>query len=116
MIRLLKQGEYSLIETFDRTKILNLDDKIRYAWINAVRIGDILVSTRKKFNPSNIISTGAFRLYDVKDEPDLTDLEHLELFVGKGDWQGYLLPKGLPNGIRRHRIIPTKEVITKTTH
>jgi hypothetical protein len=35
--------------------------------------------------------------------------------VGKGTWQGYLLPTGLPDDKKkRNRIIPTDEVITKT--
>jgi hypothetical protein len=38
---------------------------------------------------------------------------HLELSIGKGQWQGYLLLTGLPtNKKRRNRIIPTKEVIS----
>ena len=115
MIRLIDQGKYLLTETYDRTKILNLDDQ-HFAWINAGEIGDILVATKREFNPSSVMAIGSFRLYDVKDEPKLTDLEHLELFIGDGRWQGYLLPKGLPNGVKRHRIVPTREIITKSTH
>jgi hypothetical protein len=115
VIKVSKSGKYSLIETFDHTKILTLDDKARYAWINASGIGDILVSTHKKFNPSATISTGAYRMYGVKNEPKLTDLVHLELFVGNGHWQGYLLPTGLPtNSEKRNRVIPTNELITVT--
>ncbi len=116
MIKLEDTGKYILYETFDHTKILELDDNDRFAWIIAGEIGDILVSTQKKFNALTVLSKGNFRLYDVKNEPELTDLQHLELFAGDGHWQGYLLPKGLPNGVRRHRIVPTKEIITKTTH
>lgn len=115
MIKLLKTGKYSLIETFDHTKILTLDDKSSYAWIKAAEIGDILVSTHKKFNPETIISTGSYRLYGVRDESELTDLSHLELFVGDGRWQGYLLPTGLPRGAKkRNKIIPTNEIITRS--
>jgi len=61
-----------------------------------------------------MLSLGQFRLYDVKDEPKLTDLIHLELFVGGGLWQGYLLPTGLPTDKdKRNRIIPTDELITR---
>lgn len=116
MIKLSKKGKYSLIETFDHTKILILDDKISFAWVNTETIGDILVATKKKFNALNTLAAGSYRLYDVKQEPSLTDLEHIELLVGEGNWQGYLLPKGLPNGVTRHKIIPTKEIITKVTH
>jgi hypothetical protein len=116
VIKLLKSGKYTLAETFDHTKILTLDDKNRYAWIEAAKIGEILVSSQKKFSSSQLIAAGNYRLYEVKDEPDLTDLEHLELFVGEGHWQGYLLPMGLPNGVKRRRIVATNEIITKTTH
>jgi hypothetical protein len=38
---------------------------------------------------------------------------HLELEVGEGYWQGYLLLSGLPNDDhKRARIIPTTETIT----
>ena len=43
------QGKYSLVETFDHTKILMLDDKASFAWVSAGTIGDILVKTNKKF-------------------------------------------------------------------
>jgi hypothetical protein len=116
MIRLIDQGKYNLFETFEHTKILNVGDQ-HFAWINAGGdIGDILVATKRDFNPSATISRGTYRLYDIKGEPKLTDLLHLELFIGDGKWQGYLLPKGLPNGVKRHKIIATSEIITKTTH
>ena len=115
MIRLLKQGKYSLTETFDHTKILMLDEYKKFAWVNATNIGDILVSTHRKFNPSATISTGTYRMYEVKDESKLTDLVHLELFVGNGRWQGYLLPTGLPtNSKKRNRVIATNEIITRS--
>jgi hypothetical protein len=115
MIIMLEHGKYSLFETHDNTKILMLDDKEKFAWIKAQGIGDILVLTKKVFIPGLIVSQGSYRLYKVKAEPDLTDLEHLELLVGNEKWQGYLLPTGLPTDKKkRNRIIPTKEIITKS--
>ena len=62
-----------------------------------------------------VIASGKYRLYKVKDEPNFVDLFHLELLVGEGVWQGYLLPTGLPTAEKkRNRIIPAKEVITKS--
>lgn len=117
MIRLLSQGKYLLSETFDHTKILSLDEKNRYAWIKAGDIGEILIFSAKKFNPAYLTATGPYRLYEVIDEPKLTDLVHLELFVGGGIWQGYILPTGLPTEKdKRNRIVSTREIITKTTH
>lgn len=117
MIQLIKSGQYRLIETKRQTKILILDSKKTYAWINADRIGEILITSHRSHVTDNILSTGAYRIYDVKKEPDLSDQLHLELFVGEGTWQGYLLPTGLPTDEdKRNRIIPTGEIITKTTH
>jgi hypothetical protein len=115
MIKLLQEGQYKLIETKGQTKILILDEKRTFAWVNAAEIGEILVTSHKSHVTDNILAIGRYRMYSVKNEPDLTDLDHLELHVGGGIWQGYLLPTGLPNEKKkRNRIIPTDEVITKS--
>lgn len=114
MIRLVDQGKYTLQATKKLTKILFLNDKKIYVWINAEGIGEILLTTNKDHMANYILAKGNYRLYEVKDEPELTDLLHLELFVGDGNWQGYLLPTGLPTSKNnRNRIIATKEIITK---
>ena len=116
MIKLLEQGTYHLIETKGHTKILTLDKKKTFAWVTAEDIGEILVTSHKSHTVDHLLAAGKYRLYDVKDEKDFTDLEHLELFVGEGLWQGYLLTSGLPNDEKkRNRIIPTKEIITIVT-
>jgi hypothetical protein len=113
MIKLIKDGEYKLIETKGQTKILILDGKKTYAWVNIKDIGEILVSSHKKHITDQILALGYYRIYSVLDEPKLSDQMHLELSIGKGQWQGYLLLTGLPtNKKRRNRIIPTKEVIS----
>ncbi len=114
MIKLIKKGHYTLIETKGQTKILTLDDVQKYAWIYAADIGEILIASHSTHKTDHILASGAYRLYDVKDEPGLTDLQHLELFVGNSTWQGYLLTTGLPTKEnKRNRIIPCKEIITK---
>lgn len=116
MIKLIREGKYTLIETKGQTKILILDEKETFAWVNAAGIGEILVTSHKSHVTDNTLAIGRYRLYNVKKEPDLTDLSHLELHVGNGTWQGYLLPTGLPNEKKkRNRIIPTDEVITRST-
>jgi len=117
MIRLVSSGYYRLIETKANTKILSLDGKNTFAWITADEIGEILITTHNPYSTDNILALGKYRIYDVKNEEKLTDLHHLELFVGEGKWQGYLLPTGLPNNKdKRKRIIPTNEIVTITTH
>lgn len=117
MVRLIQEGKFKLIETKNQTKILTLDGDKTYAWVKAEDIGEILVTSHKIHRTDHILSIGNYRMYDVEDEPNLTDLIHLELFVGDGVWQGYLLTTGLPTDEKkRNRIIPTKEIITKSTH
>lgn len=113
MIRLLAKGTYKLLETKTQIKILILDANKNFAWVNAGGIGEILVSSDRKHKADHVLSVGNYRLYNVKKEPKLTDLAHIELHAGDCLWQGYLLPRGLPdNKNKRKRIIPTSEIIT----
>jgi hypothetical protein len=113
MIQLLDQGNYHLVETKGHTKVLTLNKKKLFAWFNAKDIGDLLVASRTPHIAEKILAVGKYRLYDVKNEKTFTDLQHLELCVGNGLWQGYLLTSGLPKrDKRKSRIIPTKEIIT----
>lgn len=117
MIRLIQQGKYELFETARQTKILRLDNKQIFVWILAGKIGQILISSQKIHKSDHVLSVGNYRLYEVENEPEFTDLYHLELFTGDGTWQGYLLPTGLPSKKdKRNRIIPTEEKITVSTH
>lgn len=115
MIRLIQSGDYRLIETKGQTKILILDEGNIFAWVNAEEIGEILVTSHKSHAIDHILAIGYYRMYEVKNELKFVDLTHLELYVGDGTWQGYLLPTGLPTDKkRRNRIIPTKETITNS--
>lgn len=112
MITLVKKGRYTLIETRNDTKVLTLDGK-SYIWIFTRSIGEMLISTHKSHKTDQKLSKGEYRLYEVKDEPKLVDTLHLELAIGEGDWQGYLLITGFPQKTKmRSRIIPTNEVIS----
>ncbi len=112
MISLFKSGEYTLLETKADTKVLHLNG-LTYAWVNAKGIGEILVTTHRQHQTDAVLSIGEFKMYEVHDEPGVTDLIHLELNVGNGVWQSYLLLTGLPNDSKkRARIIPTRNYIT----
>jgi hypothetical protein len=112
MIMLQRIGLYKLIETKHNNKILYLDNNI-YAWVEPARIGEILVVSHKVHKTDCILSMGHYYLYDVDNEPKLSDQLHLELEVGNNHWQGYLLPTGLPDAHHiRGRIIPTIETVT----
>lgn len=112
MITLIKTGPYKLIETKANIKILYLDNQ-PYAWVTAEKIGQILVWSRVPHRTNRDLAMGIYQLYEVEDEPYLTDLQHLELEFGEHAWQSYLLPTGLPTSKdARTRFIPTTEIIT----
>ncbi len=112
MITLRRGGRYKLIETKHHTKVLYLDGDC-YAWMEPASISEILVFSRRVHNLDCVLSTGRYWLYDVEDEPKLSDQLHLELEVGNNHWQGYLLLSGLPNLKKQTaRIVPTSEIIS----
>ena len=114
MITLMGTGNYRLIETKKDTKILYLDNQV-FAWITSKNIGEILIVSHKAHKTDCLLSVGTYNLYAVKDEENLTDLQHLELNVGDDTWQGYLLLTGLPDDRKkRSRIIPTPQLVTNT--
>jgi hypothetical protein len=111
MITMKRSGLYKLIETKHHTKVLYLDNDI-FAWVEPVNIGEILVASHKVHKTDCVLSLGHYVMFDVEDEPNLSDQIHLELEVGSDHWQGYLLLTGLPDyHKKRGRIIPTSEVI-----
>lgn len=112
MITTLRTGFYKLIETKHNTKILYLDNDV-FAWVEPKNIGEILVVSHKIHRTDCILSMGHYHMYDVINEPSLSDQVHLELEAGRNVWQGYLLMSGLPDSHKkRGRIIPTMETIT----
>lgn len=112
MISLVNSGDYRMIETKADTKVLELDGST-FAWVNAKGIGEILVTTHRQHKTDAILSVGRFKLYEVKNEQGIADLQHLELEVGTDVWQSYLLLTGLPTDERkRTRIIPSQDHIT----
>jgi hypothetical protein len=113
MIKLIKKGKYSLVETRNDVKVLKLGGKT-FVWIFTKSIGEMLVATHRSHVTDQKLAKGEYRIYDVKGEPNLVDQLHLELAIGEGGWQGYLLPTGFPKDNKtRSRIIPTNETISK---
>lgn len=96
--------------------MLRLDEK-EYLWEYAKGIGDLLLFAKQEHPPLSILSKGTYKIYDVKNEPEYVDLQHLELSVGNNTWQGYLLLTGLPNARKiRSKFVPTNEIISVTLH
>lgn len=113
MIKLLQKGRYKIVQTRDHNTILYLEEQ-GYHLDYAPRIGDLLTFSKHTHRLSYTLAQGVYKLYQVKNEPKLIDLRHLELSLGKGQWQGYVLLTGLPTSQKlRSRIEPTQEVISK---
>lgn len=116
MITIIDSGSYGLSETKHGIKLLKLRAKT-YAWITAPHIGELLVHITFPHVAQEELSVGSYRLYTVRDEPHLSDQLHLELEIGHGQWQGYVLPVGFPTAHNtRRRIIATHEIITHNAH
>jgi hypothetical protein len=113
MITVLSTGTYQLYKK-DPLRILTLNGKKKFLWEKSRDATGQLRFWTPQDNIEELSASGAFRLYDVKKETDLTDGMHLELFVGEGDWEGYLLKDKLPNAKRKEcDIVKTDECITK---
>ncbi|MEK7150768.1 MAG: hypothetical protein AAB783_01050 [Patescibacteria group bacterium] len=114
MIKLVKKGIYRLVWTKDRQRMLYLGD-CGYLWVYAKGIGELFAFSKHPHKPSYILAEGKYRIYTVEKEPKYVDLQHLELSVKPGVWQGYLLLTGLPTKNKiRSRIVPTDEIISFT--
>ncbi|MBP6913404.1 MAG: hypothetical protein KBC00_02215 [Candidatus Levybacteria bacterium] len=93
-----------------------MDEVKSFALILAEDIGEMIAQVTNNQDINCVLSRGNYRIYEVEKEPNLTDLTHLELFIGEGHWQGYLLPNSMPENERKKaRIIPTEEVITRSS-
>lgn len=113
MITVLQTGTYQLYKQ-DSTRLLTLNGKKRYLWQKNHGPTEYLTLLPRQERTAELSASGAFRLYDVKKETNLTDGMHLELFVGEGCWERYLLPDKLPNvKAKVSDIVKTDECITK---
>ena len=114
MLQVIGSGTYKLTETKDNTKVLFIDDEKAFGWKNGKCDGDLFLLAPDTENICCFLSVGKWRLYEIKDEPGLTDGNHFELHVGRGRWQGYLLPEGFPTAVNKQRpISQTGQTITK---
>ena len=114
MIKVIEKGTYKLSITKVSNRILSLSGNRNYAWLHIGKIGEILVLLKTLPQTNYTVFVGPYQIYEVKDEPDFTDTVHLELYIGRGEWQGFLLTTGLPTvEDPKNRIIATKELIIK---
>ena len=112
MIKVLKSGKYQLVETSQQIKVLYLDET-PYIWLYIPGIGHVIEMTHNPHRAEHILAQGSYRIYDVKGEERFSRHKHLELFIGDGAWQGYLILTDLPSETRKRvRIVATNEVVS----
>ena len=116
MIRLVASGSYRLSEARDAARFITLNsygDECTYAWekVNGIQLR---LTEGRPAETNCALAAGKYRIYEVSDEPDLTSQIHLELSIGEGIWQGYLLPEGFPTDRKAKTVIPTEEIITRS--
>ncbi|HEX7022106.1 MAG TPA: hypothetical protein VF171_04560 [Trueperaceae bacterium] len=88
------KGNYELFETTHHHKILVLNDKKWYAWVQGDQ-GDVLVRSDSDHRKDHTLQKGSFYLVDFQDDPKFQDMPHL--FLQKDNhYQELLLPNGLP--------------------
>lgn len=115
MIKVRRKGFYHIVAEGGGDKYLVLDKKLSFRWMCQDRVEKLEFVNKAIDDKKAIITSGRYRLYDVRDESHLTNLHHFEMLTGKNMWQGYLLPEGLPEkNMKKKLIFPTKELITYT--
>ena len=88
------QGYYELFETTHQHRILVLDHKRWFAWVEGQQ-GEILVRSDADHQKDHTIQKGQFYLVDFEHDPTYKDMPHL--FLQKGDrYEEVMLPNGLP--------------------
>jgi hypothetical protein len=89
-----EQGDYELFETNHQHRILVLNNRQWFAWIEGQQ-GEILVRSDPDHVRDHTIQQGKFFLVDFEEDPNYKDMPHL--FLQKGDhYQEAMLPNGLP--------------------
>lgn len=113
MIKIIKRGDYQLVEIKKNTKVFILDNTKAFTWVDTS--AEFIEYNPRVEQQATTLSRGKYFLYEVHDEKPFSDTLHWELYLGKRTWQGYLLPDGLPSKKEKtKKIFPTEELITKT--
>jgi Protein of unknown function (DUF2795) len=93
-VKVQAQGHYELFETTKQHRILVLDHKHWFAWVQGQQ-GEILVRSDADHQKDHTIQKGQFYLVDFEQDPTYKDMPHL--FLQKGDrYEEMILPNGLP--------------------
>lgn len=108
-----EKGNYGLFETTHGHRILVLNDKQWYAWVEGQQ-GEILVHSDSDHNKDHTIQEGDFYLAEFEDDPEFQNNQP-HLFLQKGDeFQELIVPNGLPTeSDNQKKVVSTDETVAK---
>jgi Protein of unknown function (DUF2795) len=93
-VQVQEQGHYELFATTHQHRILVLNNKQWFAWVEGQQ-GEILIHSDADHQKDHMIQEGQFYLVDFEHDPTYKDMPHL--FLQKGDrFEEVMLPNGLP--------------------
>jgi hypothetical protein len=93
-VKVQEQGHYELFDTTHQHRILVLNDKLWFAWVQGQQ-GEILVLSDADHQKQHTLQTGQFYLVDFEDDPTYKDMPHL--FLQTDDrYEEVMVPNGLP--------------------
>ena len=93
-VKVQQHGQYELFETTHQHRILVLNNKQWFAWVQGQQ-GEILVHSDADHKKDHTIQKGQFYFVDFEHDPTYKDMPHL--FLQKGDhFEEVMLPNGLP--------------------
>ena len=112
MLLSLGNGQYSLTRQKNHNKLLILDDD-HYVW----KVKDnhqSLTRVEPVSHRSKPFLECYYWLFSAKNEPKLTNGQHLSIIIQPGKWEAYLLTPGLPVSIGDScEVIATDERIAR---
>jgi hypothetical protein len=105
-LKVQEHGHYELFNSTHQHRILVLNDKQWFAWVQGQQ-GDILVHSDADHQKQHTLQTGQFYLVDFEDDPRYKDMPHL--FLQTDDrYEEVMLPNGLPTEQdRQKRVVKT---------
>jgi Protein of unknown function (DUF2795) len=120
-VKVQAQGLYELFTTTHQHRILVLNDKQWFAWVQGQQ-GEILVHSDADHQKQRTLQTGRFYLVGFEDDPTYKDMPHL--FLQKDDrYEEVMLPNGLPTDqdqqkkvVKTDHRLPTDELTAYLKH
>lgn len=111
-VHTLKTGQYETFKTTRQHKILVLDGKDYYAWVDTTQ-GHLLVLSDAEHQRLETLGSGDYVIFRPQDEPNFRDnLDHLELREGDR-YHTYILPNGLPTSDdTQKKLVETDETLS----